>query len=449
MSHQHVPSSDGRPRSPSPALAWVRGHPYRLAAAVLFLGLAFPFLLRVDSEWDDVYVRAGRHLLAGDSIYNPNEGYVYPPVMAFVAAPFSRGAADVERLAWYVVSVLSLVLLIRWAWKLSGGGRLEGPRASRIGEHVVWALGLACGLRYAIDCLSHQQTDLLVGALVLGGCLALTRSRTALAATCLGVAAGVKCTPLLWCPFLAWRGHWRAALWLVCVAVGVNLLPDLVHRPPDGGTWLAEWASRHLAPMAGATYHPGRWFSEISYNQSLAGAANRWLTTTWAWTPAGLAVTNRPGAPSPGVLRWLLYPAELALLAAAGWAVGRHRRCDGRPADGAPPREAVTYSTVLLLMLLLSPMSSKPHFCTLFLPGFCVARRAVAANRPCRWLLGLAVAAGAVGTKGLWGGGVAALALWCGNVTWGALFLTAGCGYLLLQPPVRSVERSPALAPAA
>ena len=43
---------------------------------------------------------------------------------------------------------------------------------------------------------------------------------------------------------------------------------------------------------------------------------------------------------------------------------------------------AAEFGIVLTLMLLLSPMSSKPHFCTLFLPGFCLARLAV--NRSSR-----------------------------------------------------------------
>ena len=40
-------------------------------------------------------------------------------------------------------------------------------------------------------------------------------------------------------------------------------------------------------------------------------------------------------------------------------------------------RRPAEYSVVLLLMLLFSPMSSKPHFCIMLLPAFCIERSAV------------------------------------------------------------------------
>jgi hypothetical protein len=83
-------------------------------------------------------------------------------------------------------------------------------------------------------------------------------------------------------------------------------------------------------------------------------------------------------------------------------------------------------------MLLLSPMSSKPHFCTLLLPGFCLARLALTErNRRLGALLIGAVLAGASGIKGILGSDAASVALWWGNVTGSTLLLLAGCGYVL------------------
>src|SRR5438874_1333 len=84
---------------------------------------------------------------------------------------------------------------------------------------AVVCLGLACALPYVLSVMDHQQTDLLIAALLIGGCLALQRARALSAATLFGLAAGMKCTPLLWAPYLAWRGRWKAAAWLVAVAV--------------------------------------------------------------------------------------------------------------------------------------------------------------------------------------------------------------------------------------
>ena len=45
------------------------------------------------------------------------------------------------------------------------------------------------GASYAFNAVSHHQTDLVIGALLMGGCLALTRSRSWAAAVCFGLAS--------------------------------------------------------------------------------------------------------------------------------------------------------------------------------------------------------------------------------------------------------------------
>ena len=100
------------------------------------------------------------------------------------------------------------------------------------------------------------------------------------------------------------------------------------------------------------------------------------------------------------------------------------------PSGGAVPRAALEGGVVLLLMLLLSPMSSKAHFGVLLVPGFCLARSALAGGQgryASRVLLGLAVGLAVVANKDLLGGRLYTLALWYGSATWQALALLAGC----------------------
>src|SRR6516162_6077507 len=87
--------------------AWIRCRPYALPSLVFFAVLGLPFLLRAHSEWDDVYIRASRELLAGRPIYTPGAGYVYPPFMAFAAIPLTFLSQQFERLAWFIVNVVS------------------------------------------------------------------------------------------------------------------------------------------------------------------------------------------------------------------------------------------------------------------------------------------------------------------------------------------------------
>lgn len=398
----------------------VRSYPYTLLFLVLCLAQAAPFLLRQVSEWDEVYVRAANHLRAGQTIYNPHDGYAYPPFMAFLAVPFSYLPSLGSRAVFYLVNMLCLVVMVRCAWHLAGGDNLEGNVATNRREHVILLLGLACAFRYSFDALAHQQTDLIVGALVLGGCYLLKGARAGWAATCFGLAAAMKCTPLLWALYLLWRREWRAAGWLLMVACGANLLPELVSSSPHGGPWVSHWLAHYLLPMRGADYLPGTWHSAIIYNQSLSGLGQRFLVLDWSTM---LESVVRANPPSQGLVKAVIYGGELGLLLFCGWALGWRPR-----AAVDTSRPAREYGVVLALMLLLSPMSSKPHFCILLLPAFCLARDALASrDRVQLALLLAAIVAGTASLRGLVGVQFSTILLWCGAVTWSTLFLLAGC----------------------
>ena len=398
----------------------LRSRPYTLLFLLLCIALAAPFVLRKVSEWDDVYIRAANHLCAGQTIYDPHDGYAYPPFMAFLSIPFTYLPPLGSRAVFYLVNVLCLAVMVRSAWRVAGGGELEGAAATDKREHVIFLLGLACAFRYSFDALAHQQTDLIVGALVLGGCFLLQRARAWSAATCFGLAAAMKCTPLLWALYLVWRRQGRAAAWLLAVACGANLLPDLVNPSPHGGPWVGHWLAHYLLPMGGGEYLPGTWHSAILYNQSLSGLGQRFLVLDWSTMLESVVRANPPGQ---GTVKALIYGGEFALLLFCGWALGW--RSHG---ESVPLRPAVEYSVVIAMMLLLSPMSSKPHFCTLLLPAFCLARLGVMTRD--RLQLGLVVAAIVVGTlsiRGLVGVEFSTFMLWCGAVTWSTLLLLAGC----------------------
>jgi hypothetical protein len=429
--------------------AWVRAHPYTVLTAILLIAYSVPFQLRKRSEWHEVYMAAGGRLLSGEPLYEQTAeclGYVYPPFAALIAAPFTLLPHPVARATWYLVNAFCLVQMLRWAWQLSGGGLLQGARTNAR-EHLICFLGLSCGLSYAINCLAHQQTDILIGALMMGGCLALSRSKGMVAATAFGLAAAIKCTPLLWAPYLLWRGRWKEAAWLACVAVGVNLLPNLFSAPEPGKLWLADWTSRYLLPMKDANYYPGTWASSIIYNQSMAGTVNRWTVTDWQWTTSDCDIVDRPDPPNPRMLQFLVYGSELALGAGMLWVLGRRRLPESSTLEESVPTEmAVEFSVVFLMMLLLSPMSNTQHFLTLVLPAFCLARMAtVNGQRTPGILLLAAIAVRATVINGLWGERFSTLCLWMGSVTGSAVLLLAGCAYVLVASRPSLSNSSPAI----
>jgi hypothetical protein len=215
-------------------------------------------------------------------------------------------------------------------------------------------------------------------------------------------------------------------VWLLTVAVGVNLLPDLVSTSPNGRLRLAEFAARYLAPITEADHVVGSWGSDPAYNQSISGAGQRWGTTVWEWGADDCTISPCPPRVGPRSLRACVYGIQAGLLIVVLWA------CGGpfRPLSAAERDrvQGVECSLVLLLMLLLSPMSSKAHFGTLIVPGYCLARSAVVTGR--RSLLGVifgAVALAVLSNKDPLGERLYTLSLWYGVVTWQTLLLLGGC----------------------
>jgi hypothetical protein len=190
--------------------------------------------------------------------------------------------------------------------------------------------------------------------------------------------------------------------------------------------------------MADRRHDLGTWATAISYNHSLAGVANRWLTQEVVWRDGEMDSAPRASRVAPEVLKAVGLGAMLLFTAAAlacSWqgGAGATRPAAWREAAG-PPAAALEFGLVFILMLLLSPQSSKPHFCTLVLPGFCLARAALA--RADRLLLALALAAAASGLvihKDLVGGRVYDWVIWHGAVTLSAVLLHAACCLALIR----------------
>lgn len=408
---------------------WRRSHPYTSVAAVYFLIMLVPFCTRQhSSEWDDVFVHAGRTIVQGGEMYTPGDSYLYPPFMAWLAIPFGLLPVGLERLLFYGLNVACAIFLCRWSWSLAGGQPLQVAGTPR-SEHLICILGLICAFPYIGSALDHQQVDIIIGCLVMAGCLALSKSRSWIGATAFGLAAAMKCTSLLWCPYLIWRRRWLAAVWLVIVAIGANMLPDLVTPSPSGKPWAVGWLSRYIIPLSDANAYPGSWGSAIIYNQSVCGLWNRYLLTRFVRYSDGFDVVARTHLVSAGTLKLVVYGSEGALVLAALAVCGWWRR---RPSlDKTVERslqEPLEFSIVLALMLLLSPMSSKPHFCILLLPSYCLARAAlVRKSRPALILLSLAIFMRILPLRGIWGDELSTFCLWWGCITWSTLLLCVGC----------------------
>ena len=134
--------------------------------------------------------------------------------------------------------------------------------------------GIACCAPFLLSAQAHQQVDIVIAALLVAGCLELTRGRD--------FAGGAAHRPLprrsrgrrlLFIGYLAFRRRWAAAALTFVVAIVVNLLPDLFLFPQQGQLRLAAWIQGSFMPTLSGPI--GAWLGSTVYNQSLAGTAQR------------------------------------------------------------------------------------------------------------------------------------------------------------------------------
>ncbi|HEV3005353.1 MAG TPA: glycosyltransferase family 87 protein, partial [Pirellulales bacterium] len=393
------------------------------------------------SEWQTCYVRAGERMLAGEVIHRLEpSAYAYPPLMAMCAVPFSCLSPRWSLAVWYAINGAAMLVVLHSAWRLAGSPALSGSHGR---PAALFGLAALLSFRFLAAPLENQQFDVVIAALLLVGCRRLSHGRELSAALWLGAAAAMKCTPLLFAPYLAWRGRIQAACLLVLVAVALNRLPDYVFRQgrgvverrhdiaqPLGGTYLGDWMATFLSKVGRDA--PGAWESDLLLNQSLSGLVNRLVQAGFPLSTAHLPSAQAELAPaSVRAIRLLVYGLSLVLVGATAFRLGPPGRLP-RTVDPSTPRPqswhderiGVEAAMLFCLMLLLSPMSSKSHYVVLVLPILFYARAVVERPRGVfRWLLVPLVVLGPLTSKGLTGKLVGDLTLCWGFPTQFSLVL--------------------------
>ncbi len=430
----------GNPLSPQAKTLrqWIADNPFLIAGAIYLLANAVLLLnprtaKPTNSEWDQVFIYSSSVLVHGGDIYAPginqfqlSHPFTYPPFTALLAVPFIFLPHFLSRICFFLIQAISLTILWILSWKISGGRPLNGGRWNAT-ESIICILGLIAGMRYIQGAFGHQQSDILIDALLVAGCFAWQHRRNFLAASAWAIAAAFKGPPLIMAIYLAWRGRWLAAAWMIVLALALNLIPDLIDHSPNG-LWLSQWYTRIVKPTSNQI---GAWYVDVTINQSIAGAAHRFFTTDWQLADHQLIVTSGKKVISDHALKLIVYSLDAALLLAAASAMARpfHRPPDSQSAG-------LECALMFILMLLLSPMSHKTHFGILILPGFFIARAAIekrdrvaaACMLICLLVIGLLDHFFLYPPLG-------DLFAWYGNVTLGTAALGIACWHVLFNKP--------------
>ncbi|MEZ5987736.1 MAG: glycosyltransferase family 87 protein [Planctomycetota bacterium] len=350
------------------ARPWYRRHARLLvaAAALAVVAVLVVQAYRKDTSELPVYTLAGDRMAQGQEIYRPDEPkpFTYPPFFALPFVPFRWLPEAVHRGVFVVVNVAALALVFRLLWRLLAP--IVGARDRRA-QVAYWVLVLLLSSRHLTSVLENQSHDLLVLLPLLAGVVAWARGRCVGTGAGVGLAVAAKATPLVFVPVLAWQRHYKAAAVAVAALVVATLLPDWLCPRADGGSWVGAWADTFLeglTPGEAATAE-GAWSSWNKLNQSLSGTLYR---LSFFEGPAREHYWDvRVWAPSVGLYKVVLYGLQLALIGATAFLCLPRFLADVGPGERGF-RVLGQAGLLVCCMVLLSPMSSKSHFCVLLLP---------------------------------------------------------------------------------
>jgi alpha-1,2-mannosyltransferase len=240
-----------------------------------------------------IYVAGGKVALRGGNLYRANLGrglyFTYPPIAALAFALVS--GLPMADLRW-LLTVASIVALAATLWVTLGLLGCRRP-AGRLGAALA-ATGVALWLQPVVQTFDYGQINLILMLIMLAD---LARPDSArLKGAGVGLAAGVKLTPLIFIPYLLLTRRIKAAAvalaaFAATIAVSALALPRQARQ-----YWLGLMFMN--TSRTGNTAYVG--------NQSLNGALGRLL-----------------GGPAAAKPAWTIVAAVVAaagLLIAVGWA---------------------------------------------------------------------------------------------------------------------------------
>jgi Glycosyltransferase family 87 len=414
-----------------------------LLAVLVGGGWYFGYRAKADDRELPVYVTGGERMAAGEEIYRrgtDGKPFTYPPFAAVPFVPFAKLPKEWQPPAWFAVNFAILLLLVRWLHRY-GSAPVPGLTAPKLGWY--WPLVIVVGGRHVTSVLTNQSHDLLIAGLCGAGAAAWCRGRS-MAAVWVGLGAAVKATPLLFLGLFGLRLRVVAVVLLLATVAAATLLPDFVFPRGDGKAWWRAWYDVNLAGLevGGTASAQGAWNSHSILNQSLSGTLVRLFTPVQVADPS--FVLGQPGKVlltelSPGVFKAVSLAAQLGVLAVISFGIWRASRQVRDSADAVVAHRLVGLGEVAAIvcgMVLLSPQSSKSHFCVWLFPVAFVVDRLTRGRRDLLALL-LFAAGAIIGllAKDVLGRQLGNQLLGFGNVTWATVLMLLATVRLLANGP--------------
>jgi len=197
--------------------------------AVLVAAAAYFPRFAKDSVGMVLYPQGAECVLQGAPLNPCAKMFSYPPVFAFLMAPFAAMPMGLRVAVWYVISVAATVGCFMISEKLVL--RLLPGRWSD--NELAWLriVTVIVSIKFVLAVFEWQAYDTLTYFIVLAGLWAVVVNRAWLGAAALALAAAIKATPLVFLPYLVLKRRFLAAgLFIVVFVVGVCIIVALSLR---------------------------------------------------------------------------------------------------------------------------------------------------------------------------------------------------------------------------
>jgi alpha-1,2-mannosyltransferase len=395
-------------------------------------GLAYS--LKKDVSELPVYVLGAERMMAGEEIYRTDDikPFTYPPFFALPQVPLVCLPDSLQRPAWFTMTYFSLVIIVAMLRRGLAPMLSPSPGSKSPPVWVFWLVVALIAGRHVSAVFENQSHDMLVFLAVMAAAAFSVQGADRRSGLFAGAGGACKATPALFLPVYLWQRRFRAAVFLGLGGAVLTLLPDLLFPRAEGGLWVMSWFETFVQGVRpGDTAHvEGTWNAWNKLNQNLSGTLYRLLTPVDDVNEHLFDVSLI--APSEPVRKGITMLAQLGVMSLLwlGTRFGLSRDESGSPLALRRLGEA---GAVVCGMVLLSPMSSKSHFCVLLLPvAFCTAYLLYH-----KWdlflalLLALVFAAGTLTSKGILGRELGNIVLARGTVTFCALAMLVACCYVL------------------
>jgi hypothetical protein len=331
------------------ARAW--GHPQRdrwlWLGFLLVAALYYVFHFYRHPGGFELYRHAADCVWTGQVLQACEPPFTYPPAFALVMVPFVAVPSWLGLLLWYAITLVCTVWCCRLCEELAV--RLFPGEWTNPQREWLRLFAILLSLKFILAVYENQAYDLLVLPLILSGILAVRDGREVSGAIWLAAAAALKVTPLIFLPYLLFKGRLGAA-GIFVIALGIlSFLPDVFFHPQGAAhgyflTWVREVAAASLFNDASGT-KLAFWDGANPYNISLRGAV-------------AIAIAGTPY----DFLFWLRAVQLAFIVGMAGMFIAG-RRAKAVPIEGA---------LLIMSALMLAPMTSRTHYVGLLLPYYLI-----------------------------------------------------------------------------